>query len=70
MEGITAELHLLPELIPEAYLYPLAKPGGEAAQLLEFAPAEVRGLLAESAIYPTVRRKVVEDLVTRLERRI
>lgn len=68
MEGITAELHLLRELAPDAWLYPLAKPGGEAAQLLEFAPQEIRQLLAESAVYPTVYRKVVEDLVRRVDR--
>lgn len=67
MQGITAELHLLRELVPEAAIYPLARPGGEAAQLLEFAPPEVRQLLAESAVYPTVFRTVVDDLASRLE---
>jgi SLOG cluster3 family len=67
MEGVTDELHLLRELMPQAVLYPLARPGGEAAQLLEFAPPEVRQLLADSAVYPTVFRKVVADLASRLE---
>jgi hypothetical protein len=67
MEGVSAELHLLRTLMPQAALYPVARPGGESAHLLEFAPEEVRPLLSESAVYPTVFRKVVDDLASRLE---
>jgi SLOG cluster3 family len=65
MEGIAAELRLLRELMPNAALYPVARPGGESARLLEFAPPQVRELLAESGAYPTVFRKVVDDLASR-----
>jgi hypothetical protein len=66
MEGVTAELHLLRTLMPHAALYPVARPGGESAHLLKFAPEEVRQLLTESAAYPAVFRKVVDGLASRL----
>jgi hypothetical protein len=67
MEGIATELHLLHELRPSALLYPLARPGGESARLLGYAPEKVRDLLAKSAVYPTVFRVVVDDLASRRE---
>ena len=67
MQGITTELRLLNELVPHALLYPLAHPGGEAASLLDYAPEEIRGMLAESTVYPTVFRAVVDDLASRLQ---
>jgi len=66
MDGIKAELHLLRSVIPGSWSYPVAKPGGVSAELTEYAPKEVRELLSESAVYPTVFRKIVEDLTSRL----
>jgi hypothetical protein len=67
MEGVTDELNLLRALRPHALLYPLARPGGEAAGLLDFAPAELRAALAGSAAYPTLFRQVVDDLASHLQ---
>ena len=66
MQDISREFQLLRNREPTAWPYPLAKPGGEAARLVEFAPESVRQVLSESNIYPTVFRKVVEDLASRL----
>lgn len=66
MRDINTEFQLLRNRKPTVWPYPLARPGGEAAHLVEFAPEPMRHLLAESNIYPTVFRKVVEDLASHL----
>jgi hypothetical protein len=66
MQDISTELELLRERKPPVYTYPVARPGGEAASLVQFAPEQIRELLSTSYIYPTLFRKVVEDLAFRL----
>jgi hypothetical protein len=66
MQSIRAEVELLREKRPIAWTYPVARPGGEASRLLQFAPESLRELLATSDVYPTLFRKVVEDLASRL----
>lgn len=62
MDSIHAEFDILRELNPAILTYPVAKPGGEAANLVQFAPESIRPLLAESDVYPAIFRRVVEDL--------
>jgi hypothetical protein len=66
MQDIRTEFYLLQERDPAAWVYPVAKPGGEAARLTEFAPEPVRELLSEGDVYPTLFRKVIQDLASRL----
>lgn len=66
MQGISDELRLLRSTVPGSWSYPIARPGGESADLVEFAPEPLRELLTESAVYPTVARRIVEDLALRV----
>jgi hypothetical protein len=67
MEGIRDEFDLLRETSPGTALYPLARPGGEAARLQSGSERDtVRELLSTSDVYPTVFREVMNDLALRL----
>jgi SLOG cluster3 family len=67
MHSIREEFELLREINPAVLTYSLARPGGESARLVEFSPGSIRQLLIEGNIYPTLFRKVVEDLASRLD---
>ena len=66
MSDISKECELLLKQRPRPIIYPLARPGGEAAKLLKFAPDSLRTLLSEGNIYPSIFRRVVSDLAQRL----
>ena len=66
MSDIGSECELLLDQQPRPIIYPLARPGGEAAKLMEFAPDSLRSLLSEGDIYPSIFRRVVSDLAKRL----
>lgn len=66
MHDVLTEVGLLKELDPVVWIYPVARAGGESANLTRFAPQSVREPLSKSNIYPTLFRKVVEDLASRL----
>jgi hypothetical protein len=63
---IRAEFDLLRQRKPVVWTYSLARPGGEAANLVQFAPESIRPLLIDSRVYPTIFRRVVDDLASRL----
>lgn len=70
MQGILDEFSLFRELYPTRPTYPLARPGGDAQQLVvqsEFAShsTELRRMLATSDVYPAIFRRVVDDLARR-----
>lgn len=67
MADISKEFEMLDQRRPRPYAYALAAPGGEAAKLVGHSPAAVRQLLASSNIYPSIFRKVVDDLARNLE---
>jgi hypothetical protein len=65
MADISKEFEMLDERRPRPLAYALAAPGGEAAKLVHNSPAPVRELLASSNIYPSIFRRVVDDLAGR-----
>lgn len=66
MSGIPREHALFTAVHPELPKYALARPGGEAASLLDGCPPELRQLLAEGDIYPAVARSIIANIVDRL----
>lgn len=70
MEGVVEEFQLLRDSHPQVLTYPVAKPGGEAANLVEQAPSSIRQTLRDSDIYPTIFRKVVDDISSHPEARL
>jgi hypothetical protein len=66
MEGITAEFALFKEICPGRPMYPLGRPGGEAQRLVHEVDSPLRDELINSAIYPALWRRVLDDLKARL----
>lgn len=66
MDGIAEEFELFRALRPGAPTYPLAGPGGEAAQLIGEAGSPLDEELLRSRVYPTVWNRVLDDLEERL----
>lgn len=66
MRSIRDEFELLRAQNSASWIYSVARPGGEAASLVEFAPEHIRHLLREGSIYPTLFRRVIDDLALRL----
>lgn len=67
MQGILDEFKLFREMYPTRPTFPLARPGGEARQLVVQAElaglsTELRQMLATSDVYPAIFRRVVDDL--------
>ena len=62
MADITTEFEMLNAHTPHPRAYALAAPGGEAAKLVQYAPEPLQELLANSNVYPTVFRDVINDL--------
>jgi len=65
MQDISVECALLRALRPEPVIYALARPGGEAAKLMEYTPPSLQRTLTEDDVYPSVFRKVISDLARR-----
>jgi hypothetical protein len=66
MDGIADEFALFGEIRPEAPVYPLAGPGGEARRLLEEMAEPPLAELRDGRVYPTVWNRVLDDLEERL----
>jgi hypothetical protein len=66
MNGIADEFDLFGELRPQAPVYPLAGPGGEARRLLEEMTEPPLSELRDGRVYPTVWNRVLDDLEERL----
>ena len=66
MAGIPDEHRLFTSLRPDAPTYALGRPGGAARDLIASSPAELRSDLAEGDVYPSVARRIVDDLVRAL----
>jgi len=68
MRGISDEYELLGGRQPPPGLYPIARPGGEAARLAPNGSLSVATLLANGDVYPTVCRAIVDDIAERFGR--
>ena len=62
MEGVIVEHDLFRDLFPDAPTYALGHPGGEARALVPKSPPSLQEVLAESDVYPTVARKILDHL--------
>lgn len=62
MEGVPREHALFAELRPHAPTYALARPGGEAATLVDASPPALREVLANENVYPAIARVIVADI--------
>jgi len=62
MKGIRQEFNLMVRRESVLRTYALGAPGGEAASLVNLVPDSLRDMLATGNVYPTIFRKVVEDL--------
>lgn len=67
MEGIRKEFEHFVEMFPERPAYPLGRPGGEARHLQPLTSPSLAALLTSGDVYPAIFRRVVADLVARLE---
>ena len=65
MEGIPQEFSTFTELNPNAPVYAVGRPGGEARTLVERSPSPLREESMGSAIFPALWRAVVEVLAVR-----
>lgn len=63
MSGIPDEYSLFHRLQPGAPTYAIGRPGGEAQTLVDKSPVRLRRELAESEVYSTVARHIVDDLI-------
>lgn len=63
MAGIPDEYALFAELRPGRPTYPLGFPGGEARVLAEASRSRLGDQLRNGAIYPTLARAIVDDIV-------
>lgn len=66
MEGILQEFDLFREFYPGRPVYPVARPGGAAAQLVERVDSPLGEQLATSDVYPTLMEGIVANLATYL----
>lgn len=67
MEGIPEEFEMFGELYPSRPVYPLARPGGAAAQLVERVESQLKHQLATSDVYPALMQQIVADLAAHLD---
>jgi hypothetical protein len=67
MEGVIQEFEMFELLYPDRSKYPVAAPGGAAAQLIERLTSPLREGLSTSNIYPTLMQAIVDDVVSLLE---
>jgi SLOG cluster3 family len=65
MAGIADEYSMFTERFPEAPVYPLGSPGGEARRLVEHLDSPLASQLRESRVYPALWRTVLADLTAR-----
>ena len=63
MEGIRDEFELFGEMYPDRPLYPVGRPGGEAADLAETQELRIPDL-HDGDVYPALFRRVVADIAT------
>ena len=66
MEGISDEYNLFHKLYPASPAYALKRPGGEARTIVDELPDK----LAESDIYSTVARYVVDDIASKTSKSV
>jgi hypothetical protein len=66
MEGIRQEYDLLKLREPKPQMYPIGRPGGEAARLVAEVDSEIRGLLATGDVYPFLFAAVLANLASHL----
>jgi hypothetical protein len=66
MEGIRVEFDLFKKLFPDRPTYALGGPGGEARSLVDASPQELATDLSHNTTYPTVIRRLVDDIIARL----
>jgi hypothetical protein len=67
MEGISDEYQLVRDLLPNAPVYPVGRPGGAARALSQQVQSPLTDLLQSGDVYPALFRHVVQDIVQRLE---
>jgi hypothetical protein len=67
MDGIRTEFEHFVEMFPERPAYPLGGPGGEARHLAPLTSPSLATLLSSGDVYPAIFRRVLADLVARLE---
>jgi hypothetical protein len=65
MQGIPDEFSIFTELFPNAPVYPIGSPGGEARLLAERLDSPLREELLGSQLYPALWRSVLKDLAAR-----
>lgn len=65
MQGIPDEFSIFTERFPNAPVYPIGSPGGEARLLAERSDSPLREELLGSRLYPALWRAVLTDLATR-----
>ncbi len=65
MEGISDEYNLFHKLYPASPVYAFKQPGGEARKIVDKLPYKLESELAESDIYSTVARYVVDDIASK-----
>lgn len=65
MEGISDEYNLFHKLYPASPVYAFKQPGGEARKIVDKLPDKLESELAESDIYSTVARYVVDDIASK-----
>ena len=63
MEGVRQEFEMLTRRNTVLRSYALGGPGGEAAKLVDFSPPYLRDVLSMGNVYPSIFRKVVDDLI-------
>lgn len=68
MEGVRQEFDLFTDLFPGRPVYPVARPGGEAASLSVALPSDLDEALRVGDVYAAVFRRVMAHLVATLER--
>lgn len=67
MEGIRSEFDLFRRLYPKRPVYPLARPGGAAAELVREIDSPLSSDLASGDVYPILMDNVVADIARSLD---
>ncbi len=65
MAGISEEMRVFTEVLPNRPTYALGHPGGEAQRLAQEARGELAEPLLRGTVYPTLGRLIVDDLEVR-----